>query len=207
MNDLLAPGVQKALHTRVSSIDFLGSKISGLEGVDKLIMMNEIPIGHTMSGFSTYTDLLTPLRHFFASLATSKMRGLQAKNFSFNHRKGMCTTCFGLGYKNIEMQFLPPVTITCEACQGYRLNPLSLQVTYKDKHLGHILDMTSEEARQFLEALPKPVKILDTLISVGLGYARLNQEIATLSGGEAQRIRLSRELAKRSTGKNSLSFR
>jgi excinuclease ABC subunit A len=118
----------------------------------------------------------------------------------------MCTTCSGLGTRNISLQFLPPVKVVCESCHGYRLNPLSLKVTTKDKHLGHILQMTVEEALSFLPPIPKSVRILETLISVGLNYLQLGQEIATLSGGEAQRIRLSRELAKRSTGSTLYLF-
>lgn len=112
----------------------------------------------------------------------------------------MCTACWGLGVRTISMQFLPPVKVVCESCQGYRLNPLSLKVVTKGKHLGHILQMTVEEAIAFLPPIPKAVRILETLRLVGLGYLQLGQEIATLSGGEAQRMRLSRELAKRSTG-------
>lgn len=207
MNDLLRPAAEKAISSKDKKVEIYGSKFDGLEHFDKLIVMDQNPIGLTSrADVSTYTDLLSPLRYLFASFPKATMRGLEPKHFSYNHRKGMCLTCFGLGYKNIEMKYLPAVTIPCEACQGYRLNPVSLEVTYKEKHLGQILDLTVEEAKEFLIAIPKLQRILDTLISVGLGYLKLNQEIATLSGGEAQRIRLSRELSKRSSGKTLYLF-
>jgi excinuclease ABC subunit A len=169
---------------------------------EQVLVLTQSPIGHTnRADISTYTDLLTPLRYFFASLPAAKMRGLEPKHFSFNHKKGMCTHCFGLGTRTIPLQFLPPVKIECEECHGFRLNPLSLQVHYKGKHLGEILKMTVEEAKEFLLPIPKVVRIVDTLIAVGLGYLQLDQEIATLSGGEAQRLRLSRELSKRAKQK------
>ncbi|MES2345029.1 MAG: excinuclease ABC subunit UvrA [Chlamydiota bacterium] len=169
---------------------------------EQVLVLNQNPIGHTnRADVSTYVDLLTSLRYFFASLPAAKTRGLEPKHFSFNHKKGMCTHCSGLGTLTIPLQFLPPVKVECEACRGFRLNPLSLQVYYKGKHLGEILKMTVEEAKEFLLPIPKVVRTLDTLIAVGLGYLQLDQEIATLSGGEAQRLRLSRELSKRSKQK------
>lgn len=166
---------------------------------EQIIRLDQNPIGHTnRADVSTYTDLLTPLRYFFADLPAAKTRGLQPKHFSFNHKKGMCTTCLGLGSRTIPLQFLPPVKVLCEACAGFRFTPLALQVTYKGRHLGELLKMTVEEAKGFLLPIPKVSRILDTLIQVGLGYLQLDQEIATLSGGEAQRLRLSRELSKRS---------
>ena len=129
------------------------------------------------------------------------MKGLQPGNFSYNHRKGMCSCCWGLGYRKVEMHFLPPVKVVCEDCPGLRLNPVSLEVTYKGKNFGQYLDTTVDEARIAFENHPRIIRILDTLIAVGLGYVKLGQETASLSGGEAQRIKLSRELAKSSTGK------
>ncbi len=204
MNDLLCPAVEKALSGRnpIDAVQTNGTRISGIAQFDKLLVLDQNPIGHTnRADVSTYVDLLTPLRYFFADLPGAKACGLQPRHFSFNHKKGMCTSCWGLGTKHISLQFLPPVKVTCDACQGYRLNPLSLKVITKGKHLGNILQMTVEEARPFLPPIPKVIRILDTLLSVGLGYLQLGQEIASLSGGEAQRLRLSRELAKRSTGK------
>src|SRR5262249_25109375 len=123
------------------------------------------------------------------------------RHFSPNHLRGMCRTCWGLGYKTIDLQFLPAVRITCEACKGSRLNPISLEILYKGKNFGQILEMTIEEAASFFSAIPRLVKKLSTLIAVGLDYLTLGQPLATLSGGEAQRLRLSRELSKREIGK------
>lgn len=207
LSDWIQPAAEKALGNQkgrgkgAKEVKYLGGTYRGMDAFDKLLVLDQNPIGHTnRADVSTYVDLLSPLRHFFASLPEARARGLAPKHFSFNHRKGMCTTCFGLGTRNISMQFLPPVKVTCESCHGYRLNPLSLKVSLKGKHLGAILQMTVKEALEFLPPIPKAVRILETLISVGLGYLQLGQEIATLSGGEAQRMRLSRELAKRSTG-------
>ena len=187
LHDILKPAIEK----NIDATPF-----------NKLIVLDQNPLGQTSrSDVSTYVDLLSPLRHLFASIPEAKAKGLQPKHFSFNHRRGMCPSCYGMGTKSIQLQFLPAVKIPCETCQGYRLNPLSLTIHFKGKHLGQIFQMTVQEARVFLDAFPKIVKILDTLIAVGLDYLQLGQEIASLSGGEQQRIRLSRELAKRSTGK------
>ncbi len=174
---------------------------------DKILSIDQNPIGHTSrADVSTYIDLLTPLRSFFAQLPEAAIRGLQPANFSYNHKKGMCKGCEGLGYKIIQLQFLPPVRVDCEICQGLRLNPLSLQVKYKDKTLGDILKLSLEEAKDFLPQISKIQKILQVLKDVGLEYLHLGQEIASLSGGEAQRLRLAKELSKRSTGKTLYLF-
>lgn len=184
------------------SVQLENTVVEGVNHFDKCLVLDQNPAGHTnRADVSTYVDVLTPLRHLYASLKEAKIRGLQAKNFSFNHKKGMCSSCLGLGTKHITLQFLPAVKVPCDSCKGHRLNPLSLQVLYKGKHLGDVLHMSVEEALLFFEAIPKVRRILDTLVSVGLGYLQLGQEIATLSGGETQRLRLSRELAKRSSGK------
>lgn len=204
INDLLRPALETQLTKRKpdNTVKYAGSTISGIAHFDRLLVLDQNPIGLTnRADVSTYVDLLTPLRYFYASLPEAKARGLQPKHFSYNHKKGMCTTCWGLGIRTIQMQFLPPVKVVCESCHGLRLNPLSLQVRSKGKNLGELLNMTVDEARDWIVPIPKAIRILDTLISVGLGYLKLGQEIATLSGGEAQRIRLSRELSKRSTGK------
>ncbi len=213
LNNLLQPAVEIALRGKrgrskgAKEIVYGGGQFLGADAFDKLLVLDQSPIGHTIrADVSTYIDLLSVLRYFFASLPEAKARGLSPKNFSFNHRKGMCTACWGLGTRHISLQFLPPVKVVCESCHGFRLNPLSLKVTTKGKHLGQILQMTAEEALSFLPPIPKSVRILETLISVGLSYLQLGQEIATLSGGEAQRIRLSRELAKRSTGNTLYLF-
>lgn len=172
------------------------------EPFNKLIVIDQNPIGHTVrSDVGTYSEVLPVLREFYASLAASRVKGLQPRHFSYNHRKGMCTNCWGLGYKKVEMLFLPPVRVVCDQCQGLRLNQLSLGVEYEGRNFGQLLDMTIDEARPRFEILPKARRILDTLISVGLGYLKLGQEMASLSGGEAQRMKLSRELARRGTGK------
>lgn len=172
------------------------------EPFNKLIVIDQNPIGHTVrSDVGTYVEALNVLRDFYAALAGSRTRGLQPRHFSYNHRKGMCSNCWGLGYKKVEMLFLPSVKVVCEQCKGLRLNPVSLSVTYEGKNFGQLLEMTVDEARIFFELLPKAQRIFDTLISVGLGYLKLGQEMATLSGGEAQRMKLSRELARRGTGK------
>ncbi len=167
----------------------------------KVLSLDQSPVGHTSrSDVSTYVDLLTPLRNFFSSLPEAKMRGLSPKNFSFNHKKGMCTKCFGMGYLSIDLQFLPSVESECPSCKGFRLNPLSLEVKYKGKHLGHLFDMTLDEAKLFLPPISKVVKIIDTLSSFGLGYLQIGRETASLSGGEASRLRLSKELIKSTKG-------
>ncbi len=199
--DILKPIAEKTIvRRRKDKVPV--SSIEGLDAFDKLIVLEQNPIGTTIrADVSTYTDLLTPLRHLYASLPEAKARGLLAKHFSFNHKKGMCKACWGLGTKSVSLQFLPSVKVECESCKGNRLNPLSLQVAFKGKHLGDVFRMSVLQAREFFQAIPKIFKVLDALCSVGLDYLALGQEIASLSGGESQRLRLSRELAKRSTGK------
>ena len=207
--DILQPALTKALKERPKpkEISLHGATISGIENIHKLLVVNQNPIGHTKrADVSTYVDLLTPLRHFFASLPEAKVRGLLPRHFSYNHLKGMCRTCWGLGTKTIQMQLLPPVKMLCDACHGYRLNPLSLQIMTKGKHLGHLLELSVNEAKKWLPPIHKIVRILDTLSSVGLGYLKLGQPIATLSGGEAGRIRLSKEIAKWTKGKTLYLF-
>lgn len=204
INDLLRPAMQQVLakRKRPDTITYHGATFTGVSAFDKMLVMDQNPIGHTSrADVSTYSEFSTPLRGFFADLPEAKTRGLKPKHFSSNHLKGMCTKCWGLGKRKIEMHLLPPIRITCESCGGFRLNPLSLQVKTRGKHFGHILEMTVEEALNWIAPIPKVIKILETLISVGLGYLKLGQPIATLSGGEAQRLRLARELAKRSLGK------
>lgn len=196
LTDLIYPASLEAIRTKKSEITYSNTHFSNL-AIDKVLMLNQNPIGQTnRSDITTYVDLLTSLRLFFSSLPEAKRRGLSPKNFSFNHPKGMCTTCEGHGNRRVSLQFLPDVSIVCESCKGFRLNALSLTVTYKGQHLGHILHMTAEQALSFLPPIPKALRILQTLQTVGLGYLALGQEIATLSGGEAQRLRLSRELSK-----------
>ncbi len=203
LNNLLRPALLQSLarRQRPDTIEYKGATIRGLSQVDKLLVMDQNAIGQTIrADVSTYIDFSTLLRAFFAELPQAKIRGLQPKHFSSNHIKGMCLNCQGLGTKKISMQFLPPIRVACSVCQGFRLNPLSLEVSLKGKHFGHLLQMTVEEAIRWIPPIPKAIRILEVLLSVGLGYLSLGQEIATLSGGEAQRLRLARELSKRSRG-------
>lgn len=201
MQQILLPAIEKGLYTRQDIISN-GGTVSGIQQIDRALSVDQNPIGHTArSDVGTYVDVLTRLREFFASLPLARAKGLQGKHFSYNHRRGMCSSCWGMGYRKIEMHFLPPVRVVCEECKGLRLNPVSLEVQYQGKNFGEYLDKTVDEARKIFENHPRITRILDTLIAVGLGYLKLGQEMATLSGGEAQRVKLSRELAKRSTGK------
>jgi len=202
MQQVLQPAIERGIFS-ATKVHLEGKgTVSGIDHFDKMLVIDQNPIGHTVrSNVCTYVDVLTRMREFFSSLPLARSKGLQPRHFSYNHRKGMCSHCWGLGYKRVEMFFLPTVKVICEECQGLRLNPLSLEVKYKEKSLGEYLQATVDEARQVFANHPRIRRILDTLISVGLGYLKLGQEMATLSGGEAQRIKLSRELAKRSTGK------
>ena len=204
--EILIPAYNLSLGKH-DSVSLDNTKISGLTAFDRLISVDQKPIGLTSrSDVCTYVEVLGPIREFFSTLPLAKTKGLQPKHFSYNHLKGMCTACLGMGYKKIEMHFLPTLHTLCEDCKGMRLNPVSLSVTYQSLNLGQILKTTVEEARVIFENHPKISRILDTLISVGLNYLQLGQEMSTLSGGEAQRIKLSRELAKRSTGKTLYLF-
>ncbi|MDP1814633.1 MAG: ATP-binding cassette domain-containing protein, partial [Leadbetterella sp.] len=200
LEHVLLPALERKMSNDSVVID--DTIVSGLSQFDKVIVMDQNPIGQTnRSDVGTYVDLLTRVREFFAVLPEAKMKGLQTKNFSYNHRKGMCTTCWGLGYRKVEMLFLPPVKVLCEGCHGKRLNQLSLSIKYNEKTFGDYLEMTVDEAAIAFQNHPRIMKIINTLIAVGLGYLKIGQETATLSGGEAQRLKLSRELTKRSTGK------
>lgn len=201
VHDLLKPAIEQGLNS-CDEVLYKGCTIDGISQVDKLLNIDQNPIGHTVrSDVGTYVEILARMRDFFITLPLARTKGLQGKHFSYNHNKGMCSHCHGLGYRRIEMHFLPPVKVVCEECKGLRLNPTSLEVLYAGKNFGQYLDMTIDEARAVFANHPRIVRPLDTLISVGLGYLKLGQEMATLSGGEAQRIKLSRELAKRSTGR------
>ncbi|MCS7060974.1 MAG: excinuclease ABC subunit UvrA [Anaerolineae bacterium] len=176
--------------------------VLGLEHLDKVINIDQQPIGRTpRSNPATYTGLWTPLRELFASLPESKMRGYKSGRFSFNVKGGRCEACEGQGVLQIQMQFLPDLYVTCDVCHGTRFNRETLQVRYKGKNIAEVLDMTVNEAREFFKDIPAIARKLDTLIEVGLGYIRLGQPATTLSGGEAQRVKLSRELSKRATGR------
>jgi len=199
--DVIKPAVEKGLWLNDKAV-LTGSEVSGIANFDRLLTIDQNPIGHTVrSDVATYVEVLGPIREFYASLPHAKTRGLLPKHFSYNHRRGMCSNCWGLGYKKVYMHFLPPVKVLCEECKGLRLNKLSLEVTYQGKNLGQLLDCTIDDLKILFQNHPRIVRILDTLIAVGLGYLKLGQEMVSLSGGEAQRIKLSRELSKRSRGR------
>ncbi|HSV97527.1 MAG TPA: excinuclease ABC subunit UvrA [Spirochaetota bacterium] len=176
-------------------------KITGVERIDKVIDIDQSPIGRTpRSNPATYTGLFTPVRDLFTQLTESKVRGYRPGRFSFNVPGGRCEACEGDGIKRIEMHFLPDVYVTCEVCKGKRYNHETLEVRYKGKNIFEVLDMTVEEALSFFENIPAVRSKLETLNRVGLGYIRLGQPATTLSGGEAQRVKLSTELSRRATG-------
>lgn len=203
MRYIIRPAAEKIarMSKPPSEIEQAGARCFGLEAFDNVITIDQSPIGQTArADVGTYTETMPLIRAFFAKLPLAQSKGLQSKHFSPNHLRGMCRTCWGLGYKVIDLQFLPSVRVVCESCHGFRLNPVSLEVHYKGKHLGAILQLTIQEALELFSEIPKIVKKLKTLQDVGLSYLQLGQEVASLSGGEAQRLRLSRELAKRSTG-------
>ena len=176
--------------------------IEGLEYVDKVVAVDQSPIGRTpRSNPATYTGVFTDIRNLFVGLPESKMRGYKPGRFSFNVSGGRCETCSGNGYKTIEMNFLPDVLAPCEVCQGKRYNRETLEVRFKGKSIADVLDMTINAAVEFFAHVPHILKRLQVLQEVGLGYIKLGQSSTTLSGGESQRIKLASELAKRDTGK------
>ncbi len=176
--------------------------IKGLELLDKVIDIDQRPIGRTpRSNPATYTGAFTPIRDWFAGLPEAKTRGYKPGRFSFNVKGGRCEACQGDGVIKIEMHFLPDVYVTCETCQGKRYNRETLEVKFKGKSIADVLDMTVEDAQHFFQAVPSIREKMDALVRVGLGYIKVGQQATTLSGGEAQRVKLSKELARRSTGK------
>jgi excinuclease ABC subunit A len=178
------------------------SAIEGIENVDKVIDIDQTPIGRTpRSNPATYTGLFTDIRDLFAMLPESRMRGYTAGRFSFNVKGGRCDSCNGDGMLRIEMHFLPDIYVLCDVCSGRRYNRETLQVHYKGKNIADVLDMTVGEAKEFMSSIPSAKRKLDTLSSVGLDYVHLGQSATTLSGGEAQRIKLAKELARKATGR------
>ena len=176
--------------------------ISGLEYIDKVVDIDQSPIGRTpRSNPATYTGLFTPIRELFAATQEARSRGYKPGRFSFNVKGGRCEACQGDGLIKVEMHFLPDIYVMCDVCKGKRYNRETLQVRYKGKNIHEILEMTVEDAREFFSAVPIIARKLQTLMDVGLAYIRLGQNATTLSGGEAQRVKLSRELSKRDTGK------
>ena len=176
--------------------------ISGVENIDKVVNIDQSPIGRTpRSNPATYTGAFTPIRELFATVPEARMRGYPPGRFSFNVKGGRCEACGGEGYNHIEMQFLPDVTVPCEVCKGKRYNREALEIRFKGKNIAEVLQMSVEEAHSFFEHFPAIKAKLSTLKDVGLGYIRLGQPATTLSGGEAQRVKLASELSRRSTGR------
>ncbi len=177
-------------------------KIVGIENIDKIVEIDQSPIGRTpRSNPATYTNVFTEIRSLYASMPESQIRGYKPGRFSFNVSGGRCETCKGGGVKVIEMNFLPDVYIDCDGCQGKRYNRETLEIRYKGKSISDVLEMTIQDAANFFDKIPKISRILTTMVSVGLGYVKLGQSSTTLSGGEAQRIKLSTELSKKGTGR------
>ncbi|MDD7568981.1 MAG: excinuclease ABC subunit UvrA [[Actinobacillus] rossii] len=201
INDTLFPLAQNVLN-RADNIHFAPYKsIEGLEHFDKVIDIDQSPIGRTpRSNPATYTGLFTPIRELFAGVPEARARGYNVGRFSFNVRGGRCEACQGDGVLKVEMHFLPDVYVPCDHCKGKRYNRETLEIRYKGKTIHQVLDMTVEEAREFFDAIPVIARKLQTLMDVGLSYIRLGQSSTTLSGGEAQRVKLATELSKRDTG-------
>src|SRR5690606_28670760 len=177
-------------------------RIEGLGFLDKVVVIDQSPIGRTpRSNPATYTQLFTQIRDLFSKVPEARARGYQPGRFSFNVKGGRCEACKGDGYNLIEMQFLPDVTVPCEVCKGDRYNREALEILFRGKNIAEVLKMTVTEALEYLEASPSPRRRLETLRDVGLGYTRLGQPATTLSGGEAQRVKLATELSRRSTGR------
>ena len=176
--------------------------IEGLDHLDKCVDIDQSPIGRTpRSNPATYTGIFTPVRELFAGTQEARSRGYKPGRFSFNVKGGRCEACQGDGVVKVEMHFLPDVYVSCDVCKGKRYNRETLEVKYKDLNINEVLELTVEDAREFFDAIPAIARKLQTLMDVGLSYIRLGQAATTLSGGEAQRVKLSRELSKRDTGK------
>jgi len=201
INDILAKELLARLH-RANTVPGRHDDIEGIKQLDKAIIIDQSPIGRTpRSNPATYTGLFTPIRELFASTPEAKLRGYPAGRFSFNVKGGRCEHCSGDGIIKIEMHFLPDVYVPCEVCHGKRYNREALEIHFKGKTISDILEMTCEQALEFFENIPSIARKLQTLVDVGLGYIGLGQSATTLSGGEAQRIKLSTELSRRPTGK------
>jgi len=202
INDTLYPLAQTRLNKATTQQPSPYQKISGLSHLDKVVDINQSPIGRTpRSNPATYTGIFTPIRELFAATAESRARGYKPGRFSFNVKGGRCEACQGDGVIKVEMHFLPDVYVPCDTCQGKRYNRETLAVKYKGKNIHETLDMTVEDAFKFYEPVPVIARKLKTLMDVGLSYIRLGQAATTLSGGEAQRVKLAKELSKRDTGK------
>ncbi len=202
VNEILYKAAYKSLYKSNSIVPGKYKKIKGLENIDKVIQISQAPIGRTpRSNPATYTTVFDDIRDLFAQTNDAKIRGFDKGRFSFNVKGGRCESCWGDGVKRISMQFLPDVYVECEECKGKRYNRETLEVKYKGKSISDVLDMTIEDASKFFSSIPKIKSKLDTLMEVGLGYIKLGQSSTTLSGGEAQRVKLAFELNKRITSK------
>lgn len=201
VNDILLKALMKKIY-KSKDVPGRHDKLLGAENIDKVISINQSPIGRTpRSNPATYTGVFDKIRALFAQTQEAKVRGYLAGRFSFNVKGGRCEACSGDGTIKIEMHFLPDVYVPCEVCKGDRYNRDTLDITYKGKNIADVLNMSIEEAHEFFIKIPVITRHLSTLVDVGLGYVRLGQQAPTLSGGEAQRVKLSSELAKRNTGK------
>jgi excinuclease ABC subunit A len=201
INDTLYRAVAQELN-RSSTSPAAFTELYGLDQLDKIVDIDQSPIGRTpRSNPATYTGLFTPIRELFSATQEARSRGYNPGRFSFNVKGGRCEACQGDGLIKVEMHFLPDIYVTCDICKGKRYNRETLDIRYKGKGVHEVLDMTVEDAREFFDAVPIIARKLQTLIDVGLSYIKLGQNATTLSGGEAQRIKLSRELSKRDTGK------
>lgn len=201
VNDILAKELSARL-MRANEVPGRHDEVTGIDQLDKSIVIDQSPIGRTpRSNPATYTGLFTPIRELFASVPEAKLRGYKAGRFSFNVKGGRCENCSGDGIIKIEMHFLPDVYVPCEICHGKRYNREALEIHYKGKTISDILGMTCDQALEFFENIPSIARKLQTMVDVGLGYIALGQSATTLSGGEAQRVKLSTELSRRPTGK------
>jgi excinuclease ABC subunit A len=201
VNDILLASLMQKIY-RAKTVPGLHKAVEGLEHLDKVIAIDQSPIGRTpRSNAATYTGVFDKIRALFASTNEAKVRGYQQGRFSFNVKGGRCESCSGDGTLRIEMNFLPDVYVPCEVCKGARYNRDTLDITFKGKNIAEVLDLPCEEAAVFFENQPAISRQMQTLVDVGLGYIRLGQPATTLSGGEAQRVKLAAELSKRSTGR------
>ncbi len=201
INEILYKTLAKELN-RAKTVPGKCKEIVGMEYLDKVIDIDQSPIGRTpRSNPATYTGVFSDIRELFASTNDAKIRGYKSGRFSFNVKGGRCEACSGDGIIKIEMHFLPDVYVPCDVCKGKRYNRETLEVKYKGKNINDVLKMTVEEGVKFFENLPKISRKLQTLYDVGLGYIKIGQSSTTLSGGEAQRVKLATELSKRATGK------
>ena len=201
INDILYPALANQLNrANLPKGEF--KELRGAENLDKVVVIDQSPIGRTpRSNPATYTGVFTQIRELFAKTPDAKAKGYGPGRFSFNVKGGRCEACGGDGLIKVEMHFLPDVYVTCDECHGKRYNYDTLQVTYKGKNINDVLEMTVEDALSYFENIPSILNKIQTLYDVGLGYIKLGQPATTLSGGEAQRVKLATELSKRATGK------